>query len=340
MTTGDTGIRFARKPRREPAFGCFSWWRTFGWMIWIWAVLGLMPNSANSEPSELPFRLGFSRDTFGDINENDAVASVRIWAQMILRNRGIQADPQPQIFQNVHDISAALANKTVDCVAMGTDKYVEVSGQLDEQHIAVAVVSGSIYEVFVLLVHRENSIERPGDLRGRKIALCMSQRTTLARLWLDMLLDQENLGPSNDFFGEIASTTKITKAVLPVFFRQTDACLVSRNGFETMVELNPQVGQQLKVLAVSPGYVPTAFFFRKGYASPIREEIMGEITRWHLDPIARQILRIFKVDRLEESTSTCLKSGMELVAAHKRLCSKIKQDVSNNVTGRAAGRRE
>ncbi|MCK7505548.1 MAG: phosphate/phosphite/phosphonate ABC transporter substrate-binding protein [Desulfobacterales bacterium] len=34
-------------------------------------------------------------------------------------------------------------------------------------------------------------------------------------------------------------------------FRQADACVVGRNSYETMVELNPQVGRELKVVASS-----------------------------------------------------------------------------------------
>lgn len=228
--------------------------------------------------------------------------------------------------------------KTVDCITMCTNEYVRVSEQLANDRIVVGVMSDSIYEEFVLIVHRTSSIERLSDLRGRKMGLHMSRRTALAPLWLETLLAREGLGPSAEFFGQIVSPIKITKAVLPVFFRQMDTCLVTRNGFDTMVELNPQVGQELKTLAVSPAFVPVAFFFRSDYSSPLRAKIMGEITRWHINAAGRQILTIFQVDRLEEHPLSCLESAIELVTAHQRLSQETKKAAAGKTTGSAAGR--
>ena len=55
----------------------------------------------------------------------------------------------------------------------------------------------------------------------------------------------------------------------------TDACVVARTGFETMCEINPQIGKQLKVIASSPEVVPAVFCFRADYSPPFKEDLLA-----------------------------------------------------------------
>ena len=299
--------RFTRDPRAEPTVARFAWWRSFERFCMIVVALCFVPVG------------GFSTTILGEVNENDAIAAVRVWSRVIAHERGIPVDPQPIIFRNITEISAALTSNAVDCISLTTGEYDAVSGQVARDSIVTGVMSDSIMEEYVLLVPRGSNIERLSDLRGRTLGLLQSARASLAAVWLDTLLVREGLGSAADFFGQIASPTKIGKAVLTVFFRQVDACVVTRRGFETMIELNPQTGQQLKVLAISLPVVPVIFCFRASDTSPIREQIMVEITRWHLSPSGMQILTLFQTDSLEEHSASCLDSALELLAEHKRL---------------------
>jgi phosphonate transport system substrate-binding protein len=171
----------------------------------------------------------------------------------------------------------------------------------------------------VLLVHRDSGIQRLGDLKGKTLNLLQHARACLGSAWLDTLLARENLDPAADFFGKIVPVLKTGKAVLPVFFHQVDACLVTRNGYETMIELNPQTGQHLKALATSPPFVPVIFSFRADYNAPVNNQIVGELSRWHLNPAGRQILTLFQTDSLEEHPISCLDSSLELLAEYRKL---------------------
>ena len=80
-----------------------------------------------------------------------------------------------------------------------------------------------------------------------------------------------------------------------------------------MVEMNPQLGNQLETVAVSPSVVPFVFCFRADYTSPIRKQILDAIANWHTTPAGRQILTIFQCDALEERPLSCLDSTLELL---------------------------
>ena len=292
-----------------------------GWLSVMLVMLCLIPVGARGESSEL-FRVGFSKSTFEEVNENDAIAAVRVWSQALVKERGIAADPQPIIFYSNIEMAEDLTKKTVDCINLTTAEYEELRGQLVKDCIVLGVLSESITEEYLLIVHSKSGIEKLSDLRGRTLGFLQSPRTSLAAVWADTLLVREGLPPVAEFMGRVFSETKIGKVILPVFFRQKDACVITRKGFDTMIELNPQTGQELKVLATSPPVVPMVFCFRNDFSLSFREKILGEITSWHQSPSGRQILTLFQSDRIEKHPVSCLDSALEILTAHKKLSGK------------------
>ncbi len=310
--------RLAGSPGFQPRAAGIARRFSRGVMGAIIAAFCVFPFEASGQASD-SFRIGFSTLIFGEVNENDAIAAVRGWAQAIAREKGIPADPRPVIFREVEEIAAALTGKTVDCLNLTTGEFAEIRYLVPGDSIVAGVMSESIVEEYVLIAHRESGIRQLSDLRGRRLCMLRSARASLASEWLDTLLARDGLGRARGFFGRVDPAANVGKAVLPVFFRQMDACVATLNGFETMVELNPQIGEQLEILATSPSVVPVIFCFRDDYRSPVRSRVMGEIKRWHLSPAGRQILTIFQTDRLEEHPISCLDSAFELLSQYKRL---------------------
>ena len=79
----------------------------------------------------------------------------------------------------------------------------------------------------------------------------------IGRMWLDTLLRERQLPVGDTYFTEETYAAKPARIILPIFFRKADACLVLESAYQAMVELNPQIGQQLTVLAKSPGFIRT-----------------------------------------------------------------------------------
>ena len=161
-----------------------------------------------------------------DVNENDAVAALKVWANTIATERGILTDPSPRVLNSVEAIGQALRGRTVDalaCPPMNTGScatcWMRVFiGSVDEGRISVE---------YVVLVHQDGGIRRIEDLRGRSVAFYRNSRTSLAPVWLDTVLLRSGF-PRGAEFCRVTRTTKLSNAVLPVFFRKTDACVVTR----------------------------------------------------------------------------------------------------------------
>jgi ABC-type phosphate/phosphonate transport system substrate-binding protein len=284
--------------------------------------------------AEPTLRIGFSMGTLGSINENDAMAAVRIWSKELAREMEIAIDPQPLLFHDSSETYLALEKRVVDCINLPTLEYLTFRNFLATDRLIAASNAGKVTEEYVLVVNKKSGIQKLADLRGHSLLFQEKLRHGLSMVWLDTRLAEDRLGKTANFFRNISSTAKVDKAILRVFFRQIDCCLVSRRALETMVELNSQIGQQLTVLIGSPPLVPEVFCFRKDYAKPVRDKILQRLSSWHLSPPGRQILTIFQTESLQEISEGSLHAVMQLVDNCTRLLGKTPNDLLvRSVTG-------
>jgi phosphonate transport system substrate-binding protein len=126
--------------------------------------------------------------------------------------------------------------------------------------------------------------------------------------------------------------------VLPVFFGVKPACIVDRLAFETMMEMNPQVGSQLVKVVVSEPYLDSiTFMTRHGYVSErARRDLINALAELHQEPAGRQILTLFKVDQLVPFKEEYMKSVKDLRTKQARLKeSQISQRSAASLAGTA-----
>ncbi len=256
---------------------------------------------------------------FADVNENDAKAAVKVWTQILINERGVPVDPDARLLNGVAGIAEAFRGGLIDGIAMQTDEYVALHETIAFGTFIPNMRNGQPTEEYVVLAHRESGVSRLADLKGRNLSFLQSPKMSLAFPWLETLLLQENFGRMDGFFGQITRANKLSKVVLPVFFQKIEACVVTRHGFDTMRELNPKVGQQLKVVAASPPFVTGGFYIRSTYSSIFKEKILREIEQMHLSPAGQQVLTIFQSEKLERRPISILDNAVELVATHRRL---------------------
>lgn len=266
-----------------------------------------------------PLRIAFSSGMFTDVNENDARAAVKLWGQTVAKERGIETDPEARIFKDMTEMARALRTDSVDAVAMMIHEYDALSGETRLASIFLTYNSGRMFEEYILLAHRDSEIETLGDLQGRSLAFHDNPRACLAPVWLDTILVRKGFKPAAEHLGRLSQARKLPKVLLPVFFRQNDACVVNRSGFETMVELNPQLGKQLKVIAASPPLVPAVFCLRADYAPPFKSQLLAGLRDLHTTPAGQQVLTIFHSEKMEERPASDLQSALDLLAEHRKL---------------------
>ena len=292
-----------------------------------------VPKEANSQGTGevIPFTLAYSADIFTEINENDATASVRVWTQAIARRKGIPVNAAGKEIRGTDSMIEELRTGKIDAATMLTDEFKAVSRRVAFSHLFVAVVGGDLTEEYVVLVHKDSAPETLAQLQGHTLMLFRNPRNSLAETWLETQLLKAGSPKIPVFFGRIQRPAKLSSAILPVFFKQADACLVTRRGFDVMRELNPQVGRQLRVIAASPPLVPMVLAMRSGYESELLDEIVASMRDLHKTPEGRQILTVFQCERVEEVPMARLGPSLSLLDEHEKLLGSVAASKSKSI---------
>ena len=195
-------------------------------------------------------RLGFSSSVFVGVNENDARAAMKIWTQSILKEHSLSMPSDPQLLNGNEAIEKAVRNKLVNAVTMTAEEYWTLGGSCLSTNVILGVSSGVATEEYLLLVRADSSIGRLEDLRGRSVVFFQNPRASLAPIWFETQLLKAGLGDTFHFCDRIIQGTKLSQAVLPVFFHQTDACVVTRRGFQLMTGAQPAGGPAVEGIKV------------------------------------------------------------------------------------------
>lgn len=286
-------------------------------VLLFWAAFG--PDSF-PDGSDPPFRMAFSSGMFTEVNEGDARAAMKVWILTIAKDRGLPVDPDPHICRNVEELTHVGKSLNVEAFGFTMPEYPALSRHFNFDRIALSSTDGSVTEEYLVLVHRDSGFSSLAQLKGRSLNLLQGPRMGLAAIWFETQLLEAGHGRTADFMGRVSTLPKSSTAVLQVFFRQVDACVVNRTAFKLLGELNPQLDKQLRVLAASPGMVPAGFAFRADVMSINRPQILAEMTSMTRSPAGRQILTLTQSDAIADYPISFLDESLALIAKHERLC--------------------
>jgi ABC-type phosphate/phosphonate transport system substrate-binding protein len=291
-------------------------------LILLISCLGavVLLNRTSAAESSLPsVRIGFASNMFTQVNENDAKAAIKAWGKVVAKSCNLPAEIATVVFKNDDELLRSLQEKEVDAVGIVMTDFSRLRRKVHFAPIFLTYNGGTFTEQYILLAHQDGSIKSVSDLRGRSLHVHTNPRSNLAPLWLDTLLAQQGHPKASSFAGQISQNTKLSNVVYPVFFRKADACVVTRSGFNTMVELNPQLGRKLTIIAESPHIVPTLFTFRADYNPPFKEKLITGISDLKNSPAGQQVLTIFQSQDIKVHPVGTLNTALKMIETHEQL---------------------
>jgi ABC-type phosphate/phosphonate transport system substrate-binding protein len=290
-------------------------------------VVGIGPMTANSETNSGVYRVRFGVSTAimsGETNQNDMIAMAKIWAGMIVASTSSWKDANGEVFEDLGRLESSLNSGAVDLVAMATRDYVQMEGSLKAKPSFTYCAGGQIEIEYLLLVHKDSNIFSLKDLKNKRIAITFGERNNLAPLWMDILLMREGLKTKQESPVNLKLVNKSTQAILPVFFRQMDAAIVSRQAFETSSKLNPQLSKNLRVIAASPRLVPIVVVMRNSLTDSQKALILERVLKLHETPGGLQTLIASKLDRMSIWKSEYFLNVKSLVEEYEKLSKAVK----------------
>jgi len=275
----------------------------------------------DNEQVRLPsLAIGYSASVISNVDPGDAKAATKVWADMIMRRKGAIVESETMILKDLPALEIALEEKRVDLIFLLPQEYLEIRDRLPLVPLVVSAPQEGLYEEFVLLVRKDSTVATIRDLRKKRLTVETDQKGTLPLMWLETLLMKEGeFEEIEQFFAVVKATRKPSQTILPVFFRQADGCIVTRTAFHTMVELNPQLGKEIREIAISPPFITSIGCLRKDYYDKYKGVLTEHLVNLHEDPQGKQILTLFRKGRLVLFDPPYLASVDALVKDHNNL---------------------
>ena len=290
-------------------------------LCFVAMVVLAAPVRGSEPPAEEPvhLRIGYSARTFFDVGITDARAATRVSADALIRRAGLLGTSEVVIPEDLDALEETAKLGQIDILTLTISEYVQMADKIPLTPALTAVRGEDYREHYVLIAHRDHGAAELQDFRGTRLMTAADLGGSVPIVWLNALLLRNGLPRSNHFFGQVTSARKTIRAVLPVFFRQADLCLVPRTILETVSELNPQIGRELRLVAVSPGFSYGVVCFSDGLPRELRDTIREALLNMHVNPEGQQLLTLFYVDQLIPYEPSHLKSVLDLFEEYERL---------------------
>ncbi len=302
-TLGDTKLRSMKKQVLLASL-------VFGLILLCQAGHG---RAENNEFKPEAIRFGYSSKFLNDVSVGEAQVAIELWIGEITKNTAFKMKPKPLIYDHLQSIVKALNSREVDFVAISAIDYLKIRDKAPLEPAFVGSRRKTVDDELVLLVRRDQGIRDISQLKGKRLIVHYSTLIDSARLWLNNVLARRNLPDPERFFGSDKEVNKASQAVLPLFFKQADACLVNKSAFETLVELNPQIGKELIVLSHSDKLVYGLLCFHRYLNADLKKQLTKTVLNLHTTPGGKQILTLFKIEGLTSFNPSMLDTSVALM---------------------------
>lgn len=286
-------------------------------------AVAVSPASSSSGKSEV-LHIGLIEENFIGTNIQDA----RLAEEVLFRSMSkrmtdatmkVEYVPQVAVYKDVSSILAAMKKGEVDLTSFFTCDYLKAREKVQMDPILVSRRGNSIYEKYCLVARREGTKNTLTALKGKKFIIYQMGSGEHPRLWIDTLLLKNEKCPCGSFFSSVKKVTDIKKALLPVYFGQADACVITRRGFDVESEQNPAILNKLVVIEDSPELLPIVLCVRHDFDPSIREKLVKTAVTIHKDPEGHQALTILRLDGMAFYDPDYVKSVADLLREYSRL---------------------
>jgi ABC-type phosphate/phosphonate transport system substrate-binding protein len=269
------------------------------------------------EPRKARLFMLYSSTVFSNVKQADALAALKVWAQAIGKQRGFLLETEAYAFDRLEEAQMPIQEDAVDVVVFDTLEYLRnpQAGKLDPEFVA-GREHDTAPDDYVVVARRDRNLTALEHLRGKSV-MFYKIGADWGRLWMEAMLDEGGLGSAGDFFGSISESTKPSSVILPVFFGKCDAGVAKREGLNTMMEMNPQLAAQLRILTNSPILPEFVVCVHKNF-KVFRDDLLKGLAELHTEPRGQQLLLLFKIDRLERFKPEHLDAAQELLARRAR----------------------
>lgn len=265
-------------------------------------------------------RFGMSPGVIEGVSPADARAASMVWAEGISGTIGLFKTAEAIIFSSLDDAVRAVSDGRAQLAVLTSREYLDVERRIACSPAMVYEVQGEVTQEFVL-VGRGRTAPRPPA--SASIAVyAPSREQDLPRLWADTHFQEQGDHGGLAAFAAVRPMEKRGRATTAVFFGQADYGVDVSSAYDSAVELNPQIGRDVVVLARSPRLLPGLVCIAHAMPAAERQRFVDRGTRLHEQVRYQQSMVIMRMTRLVAWQPSMLDTTRALVARHAALLRK------------------
>jgi ABC-type phosphate/phosphonate transport system substrate-binding protein len=259
--------------------------------------------------------MGYSSKTFLDVDMKDAVAALDVWVNELSAKEGFIA--QNNIYEDLNLLAKDFQQGKLDFGLVKSLDYLKIKKAINPE-IAMTYIKGGKKTIrYHILVRFDSGISNVGGLRNKK--LTMRKGDDMGILFLNTLLLKNKQPESDKTFSFIDAKMRSSQVILSVFFGQSDVCLATDVSYRTMIELNPQIKEKLRIISSSDELVEGVNFFRKDYDEHSKKIVLERSQSLKETARGKQILLLFKIEKVALIEEKDLDTVRSLLSEYERL---------------------
>jgi hypothetical protein len=282
-----------------------------GLLVVIAVCLHAGPGLAATE--SVPMKMGFYLPAIRDANQTDIKVSLGVWIDEVRKPMNIQVTTAT--YDDITAMRRALDQSDVNFISAPGMELAEVFTP-DEIRAGYARRHHGIDEGMALLVAGNSGLRTFADLRGKRVSKLSHDR--LSDIFLEIQCLKTGALACQDFM-RLSEEKRDIQSVYNVFFGRADAALVSLTTLRTATELNPQVGQRVRVLLDWKAKALMFGMMTRYSQESNRQLILSSVKEAMKTARGRQILELFKTDYLEPVDADALKPYWALLREYREL---------------------
>lgn len=269
----------------------------------VYCVFGVMLSCAQDVPLRKEGRLNMGYYFYSineTVNRADVEVTLNFWAKDLFEMEGKKhnftiTSSKATLYEDILAMKHDFINGELDMIIappMLIAKYFKRSSLMDG---FMGVLEDKKSEYLYLIVNADKNINSIRNLSGKRLVIQAHDET--AEIFLDRLVLKEFKKSYKEINLTLQNQKKSNRIVLDVFFKNADAAVVYGSAYDTMVELNPQIKNKVKILANYPLKSKNFSYFRRDY--PLIKELNKAAITFENTPRGKQILEIFKTPNID-----------------------------------------
>lgn len=289
LTLPHTKVLFSRRGNRRSNSGSAIFAGLFGVLV----CLGLMPDLVADDELDNEIRIGYFIDPIDKVDRSDLKYTLDAWAD----NFGSDRYPLIKVttFENEARFKQSLSAGTLDLGVIYSYQYETVSELKASPQYLVGRDVEPLVE-FILLVRGDAGIDSAHDLKGKKIIVNTGRRGKLPLMWLRRFMLSEGVNEDTEIFGDVEYAADSFNSIAPVFFKNADACVITRREFQENAMLNAELVQKLHDVASSLNMPTRVLLF-----SPVIDQSKRDLIELRAEEIEPAIYPQTFLDEVKET---------------------------------------